>query len=80
MMLRKWQHRVVNAVLINVPVADRHLRVDVLSRVDNVLQRDSPHMNLSDLGIEPVSMDKTAFDFLHRFRKGGHFVLAKGYH
>ena len=36
--------------------------------------------NLSDLGIEPLSMDKVAFDYLHRFRAGGHFVTVRGYH
>ena len=30
--------------------------------------------------IEPSSMDKYAFDFLHRFRPGGHFTMVQGYH
>lgn len=37
-------------------------------------------LTLSDLNIEPASMDKFAFDFLHRFRPGGHFTIVKGYH
>lgn len=36
--------------------------------------------SLADLGIEPSSMDKYAFDFLHRFRPGGHFTMVQGYH
>jgi hypothetical protein len=26
------------------------------------------------------TMDRLAFDYLHRFRVGGHFTLVKGYH
>lgn len=37
-------------------------------------------LNLKDLDIEPVSMDKMAFDYLHRFRPGGHFTMVEGYH
>lgn len=48
---------------------------------ENVL----PHTNkdyrsMSDLELTPVSMDRVAFEFLHRFRPGGHFQLVKGYH
>jgi NADH dehydrogenase (ubiquinone) 1 alpha subcomplex subunit 9 len=35
---------------------------------------------ITELGIELGSLDRLAFDYLHRFRKGGHFTLAKGYH
>jgi NADH dehydrogenase (ubiquinone) 1 alpha subcomplex subunit 9 len=35
---------------------------------------------LKDLGVKPVPIEKVAFNYLHRFRKGGHFSLAKGYH
>lgn len=34
---------------------------------------------LKDLGIEAVPIEKLAFNYLHRFRKGGHFALTKGY-
>lgn len=37
-------------------------------------------LTMKDLGIEPVSMDKMAFAYLHRFRQGGHFVKVKGYY
>ncbi len=36
--------------------------------------------NLSDLGLQARSMDRYSFDFLHRFRPGGHFLMAQGYH
>jgi hypothetical protein len=35
---------------------------------------------ITELGVELGSLDRLAFDYLHRFRKGGHFTLAKGYH
>jgi NADH dehydrogenase (ubiquinone) 1 alpha subcomplex subunit 9 len=38
------------------------------------------YASFKDLNIEPGSMDRLAFDYLHRFRKGGHFALVKGYH
>jgi NADH dehydrogenase (ubiquinone) 1 alpha subcomplex subunit 9 len=47
---------------------------------DNILSSDKRLKTFTDVGIEPCSMDKYAFDFLHRFRPGGHFVLTKGYH
>lgn len=48
---------------------------------EDVVARDDPSLKtFSDLGIEPASMDKVAFDYLHRFRRGGHFTMVKGYH
>ena len=38
------------------------------------------YLTLKDLHIEPHSMDKVSFDFMHRFRPGGHFVKVEGYH
>mmetsp|Transcript_9193 Transcript_9193/g.17309 ORF Transcript_9193/g.17309 Transcript_9193/m.17309 type:complete len:398 (+) Transcript_9193:207-1400(+) len=35
---------------------------------------------LKDLGIDAVPIEKIAFNYLHRFREGGHFSIAKGYH
>jgi NADH dehydrogenase (ubiquinone) 1 alpha subcomplex subunit 9 len=35
---------------------------------------------MKDLGIEAVPIEKVAFSYLHRFREGGHFVEAAGYH
>jgi NADH dehydrogenase (ubiquinone) 1 alpha subcomplex subunit 9 len=47
---------------------------------DVVAVEGSSMLTIQDLGIEPQSMDKVAFDFLHRFRPGGHFTLVGGYH
>ncbi|KAL7464868.1 hypothetical protein ACHAXS_005197 [Conticribra weissflogii] len=35
---------------------------------------------MKDLGVESTPIEKVAFRYLHRFRKGGHFILAQGYH
>ena len=35
---------------------------------------------MADLGVESTPIEKVAFKYLHRFRKGGHFILAEGYH
>ena len=47
---------------------------------DNVASPEPSILNLSDLGIEGASMDKVAFDYLHRFRPGGHFTNVQGYY
>lgn len=47
---------------------------------DNVAKEDSDMLTFDDLGITPESMDKVAFDYLHRFRPGGHFTQVEGYH
>ncbi len=47
---------------------------------DNVAKTDNNHLTFKDLGIEPCSMDKESFEFMHRFRPGGHFTVVKGYH
>jgi len=35
---------------------------------------------MSDLGVKTTPIEKLAFKYLHRFRTGGHFILAEGYH
>ncbi|KAK1734000.1 NADH dehydrogenase [ubiquinone] 1 alpha subcomplex subunit 9 [Skeletonema marinoi] len=35
---------------------------------------------MKDLGVEATPIEKMAFKYLYRFRKGGHFILAEGYH
>lgn len=35
---------------------------------------------MKDFGIEAVPMEKIAFNYLHRYREGGHFTQAAGYH
>jgi NADH dehydrogenase (ubiquinone) 1 alpha subcomplex subunit 9 len=37
-------------------------------------------LTMADLGIEATPIDKKAFSYLHRFRKGGHFTVVEGYH
>jgi len=34
---------------------------------------------MEDLGVKAQPIEKLAFNYLHRFRQGGHFDLAKGY-
>lgn len=35
---------------------------------------------MKDLGVEATPIEKIAFKYLYRFRKGGHFIHAEGYH
>mmetsp|Transcript_31578 Transcript_31578/g.46598 ORF Transcript_31578/g.46598 Transcript_31578/m.46598 type:complete len:386 (-) Transcript_31578:1059-2216(-) len=35
---------------------------------------------MEDLGVESTPIEKVAFNYLHRWRKGGHFTEATGYH
>ena len=52
-----------------------------LEQVDQVFAEGAPDVRtLSDLGITPTPIEKIAFSYLHRFRTGGHYVLAQGYH
>ena len=37
-------------------------------------------LTMGDFDIIPTPIEKVAFEYLHRFRAGGHFVLAEGYH
>ncbi len=56
---------------------DRIVRrsIDVVSDSTN----DSV-LTLSDLGMEPFEMEPTAFDYLYRYRRGGHFKFVDGYY
>ncbi len=58
------------------------LTTDMVAQLtENVIQLDNSDMlTFAELGVELSSMDRLAFDYLHRFRRGGHFTLAKGYH
>ena len=47
---------------------------------DVIAKNDPSMLTFKNLSIKPQSMDKIAFDYLHRFRKGGHFTLVEGYH
>lgn len=46
---------------------------------DILPQDDMGYLGFEELDIEPSSMDKIAFDYLHRFRPGGHFATVEGY-
>ena len=48
--------------------------------MDVVLKPNPEFMSYSDFDIQPKRMEDVAFSYLHRFRSGGHFVRAKGYH
>jgi len=37
-------------------------------------------LTMENFGVKQTPIEKVAFDYLHRFRKGGHFVLTGGYH
>jgi len=37
-------------------------------------------MTMENLGIKQTPIEKVAFNYLHRFRSGGHFVLTGSYH
>lgn len=57
---------------------------DKLQRLteDNILEPSkSPDvLNFDAVGIVPASMEDHAFDYMHRFRPGGHFRLVEGYY
>ena len=69
----KWIEELINPVL----TADSaiQLQQSIVEKKD-----DASLLTLKDLEIEPSSLDRIAFDYLHRFRKGGHFTLVSGYH
>lgn len=46
---------------------------------DVLPQEGMGYLGFEDLGITPVTMDKVAFDYLHRYRPGGHFATTEGY-
>ena len=37
-------------------------------------------LNFDAVGVVPASMEDHAFDYMHRFRPGGHFRLVEGYY
>ena len=56
---------------------------------DNILTNDmklkmkmdnSNTYSFDDLGVSPLSVEKMSYEFLHRFRAGGHFARIQGYH
>lgn len=52
---------------------DNVLSTHLINRPDNLF-------TFEDLGIVPGDMAKVSYDFLHRYRSGGHFREIQGYH
>ena len=63
-------------------IANPFLTQDMIAQLsEDVLPKEDPSLlSLADVGITPASMDKVAFDYLHRFRPGGHFTQVQGYY
>lgn len=58
------------------------LTTDLVKRMeeDNVFIPYDNVRTFADLGITPGSMEDNAFDYMHRFRQGGHFKMVEGYY
>eukprot|EP00521_Asterionellopsis_glacialis_P010049 CAMPEP_0195289318 /NCGR_PEP_ID=MMETSP0707-20130614/5647_1 /TAXON_ID=33640 /ORGANISM="Asterionellopsis glacialis, Strain CCMP134" /LENGTH=389 /DNA_ID=CAMNT_0040349309 /DNA_START=29 /DNA_END=1198 /DNA_ORIENTATION=+ len=41
---------------------------------------DNKILTMADCGVTATPIEKIAFRYLHRFRAGGHFAIAEGYH
>ena len=48
--------------------------------LDEAAAAAAGHLTFKDVGVEPTPVEKVAFRYLHRYRNGGHFVYAAGYH
>jgi NADH dehydrogenase (ubiquinone) 1 alpha subcomplex subunit 9 len=73
--------RMINAGAINPIFSDDMLHLmseDCVAKPDG--EGGTRMKTLEDLGLNPRSMDRYSFDFLHRFRPGGHFTMVQGYH
>lgn len=53
---------------------------DCVPRMTADEYKKSDILTLEDLGIQKTPIEKVAFNWLHRFRQGGHFILTGGYH
>jgi len=51
-----------------------------LDALDVVVSPDTPALTFADFGIAPTPIEKIAFSYLHRYREGGHFIIAQGFH
>jgi uncharacterized protein YbjT (DUF2867 family) len=54
-----------------------------LYQIDQLIDDDSNALKLEDFaahGVEPTHMESVAFQWLHRFKEGGHFKEVEGYH
>eukprot|EP01041_Mallomonas_annulata_P010507 gene10507-21914_t len=85
----------VKKPLIDIPLSIAHLTgrfleetitpiltSDLITQMqEDIIASDSTDvLRLKDLGIEATALDKQAFEYMHRFRPGGHFKLVEGYH
>jgi len=52
----------------------------IMMATGSVKAADSPYGGLDALKVEPHTLEKIGWSYLHRHRAGGHFVLASGYH
>lgn len=68
----KWMNELINPWLTHDLV--EQMLVDVVAK------KDANLLTLQDLDVTPQSLDRLAFDYLSRFRSGGHFKLVQGYH
>lgn len=59
---------------------DNVLTGDMLRGDANTGNGEENVFTFADLGIEPSHMEKVTYEYLHRFRKGGHFTTVQGYH
>lgn len=58
-----------------------HMAEDVVpSMTPEEYAKQENVLTMEDLGIKKTPIEKIAFNYLHRFRAGGHFILAHGYH
>ena len=51
-----------------------------LDRLDVVCSGAEDVLTFADFGMAPTPIEKVAFSYLHRYREGGHFIIAQGYH
>ncbi len=67
---------------VNEQMMNPFLTPDMINQMteNNIMHENSDFLTFNDVGVTPASMDKMAFDYMHRFRAGGHFQLVKGYH
>ena len=65
------------------PTHTSHLLKARLYQIDQLIDDDSNALKLEDFaahGVEPTHMESVAFQWLHRFKEGGHFKEVEGYH
>jgi len=81
--LFSWDESVARAagrVLAELPNPRWTEDMALQQSTDQILDPATPNLTFKDLGIKPTPMEKVAFMYLHRYRQGGHFILAEGYH